>query len=185
MAIQRFAINGYGQLEINNCAFRRDGRVEAQCKLDETDFATIPAENGMLLTVDNVTRTVKLPEEGDRLIAINYSAEHLYESRLGLKDFKLTPKDFLPRLGYLAVGDKFTTNCLAYDTADFNDDDALTEATEDLEGTPLYGTTCENGAIKVTKTEPSTGVVLVVTKPFTMPDGQFALQFQVLETYKA
>ena len=38
MAFKRFTIDGYGQLELNNVAFRRDGRVEAQCALDATDF---------------------------------------------------------------------------------------------------------------------------------------------------
>ena len=52
MAFKRMVIDGYGQLELNNVAFRRDGRVEAQCALDATDFADVPAENGMLLAVD-------------------------------------------------------------------------------------------------------------------------------------
>ena len=30
MAQKRLVIDGYGQLELNNVAFRRDGRVEAQ-----------------------------------------------------------------------------------------------------------------------------------------------------------
>ena len=30
MAQTRLVIDGYGQLELNNVAFRRDGRVEAQ-----------------------------------------------------------------------------------------------------------------------------------------------------------
>ena len=29
----KFTIDGYAQLELNNVAFRRDGRIEAQCKL--------------------------------------------------------------------------------------------------------------------------------------------------------
>ena len=45
MALTRFVIDGFGQLELNNVAFRRDGRIEAQCALDATDFASIPAEN--------------------------------------------------------------------------------------------------------------------------------------------
>ena len=38
MAINRLAKNGYGQLELNQVAFRRDGRIEAQCALDATDL---------------------------------------------------------------------------------------------------------------------------------------------------
>ena len=40
MATKRFTIEGYGQIELNNVAFRRDGRIETQCHLDATDFAT-------------------------------------------------------------------------------------------------------------------------------------------------
>ena len=59
MADKRLVIDGFGQVELNQVSFRRDGRVEAQCALDATDFASVPAENGMLLAVDRVNRTVK------------------------------------------------------------------------------------------------------------------------------
>lgn len=62
MSLKRLVIDGYGQLELNNVAFRRDGRIEAQCKLDETDFKSVPAENGMLLAVDNVKRVIRFPK---------------------------------------------------------------------------------------------------------------------------
>ena len=52
MALKRLVIDGYGQLEMNQVAYRRDGRIEAQCALDATDFKDVPAENGMLLAVD-------------------------------------------------------------------------------------------------------------------------------------
>ena len=38
MAQKRLVIDGYGQLELNNVAFRRDGRIEAQCALSTADF---------------------------------------------------------------------------------------------------------------------------------------------------
>jgi hypothetical protein len=42
----------------------------------------------------------------------------MYDERaIGLKNFKLDKDTFLPRLGYLATGDKFTTNCVSYDDA--------------------------------------------------------------------
>ena len=81
MALQRYTIDGYGQIELNNVAFRRDGRIEAQCALDPTDFATVPAENGMLLAVDNVNRVVKFAEDATLPIALYYSAEHMYDER--------------------------------------------------------------------------------------------------------
>lgn len=171
----RMVIDGYGQLELNQVAFRRDGRIEAQCALDATDFATDPAENGMLLCVDNATRTIKLFKTGSDLpIALNYTAEHMYDDRANaLKDFKLSIKDgFYPRLGYLAVGDKFTTNCISGVAADFK--------------AGSHGTVNTDGSILVANADSSVpfasvaGIDLKVIKVTTMPDGQFALKFQVL-----
>lgn len=181
MAFKRFAIDGFGQLELNNVAFRRDGRVEAQCFLDETDFADVPAENGMLLAVDRVNRAVKFATDDSLPIALNYTAEHMYDERAnGLKDFKLERDSFLPRLGYLSIGDLFTTNCFGYDS-DFADDDAVKEV--ELTGdnaVTVYGGISDEGAILITKTEPEAGPVLKVVEVTTMPDGQFAFKFQVL-----
>ncbi len=185
MALKRLVIDGYGQLELNQVAFRRDGRVEAQCALDPTDFADVPAENGMLLAVDNVNRVVKFAKDDSLPIALNYSAEHLYDERaLGLKNFKLDVDDFYPRLGYLDVGDKFITNCLAYDDGEFADEDALKEAVAAIKTTPLYGGISEKGAIKLTATKPTIGPVLMVINgpgAGSMPDGQFGVKFQVVK----
>lgn len=193
MALKRFVIDGYGQLELNNVAFRRTGRVEAQCHLGD-DFLAVPAENGMLLAVDNVNRIVKFPVEGEVFpIALNYTTEHMYDERhKALRDFKLTKPvnkpwddDFMPRLGYPAVGDKWITNCLAYDDAEFADEAALMEAykAEALAAAPLYGVACENGAIKVTKNAPEAGLMLLaILGPGagSMPDGQFGMKFHVV-----
>lgn len=185
MAFKRLVIDGYGQLELNNVAFRRDGRIEAQCGLDGTDFANVPAENGMLLTVDRVNRVAKFADTTEDMpIGINYTSEHMYDTAAdGLKDFKLERGTFLPRIGYLATGDLFTTNCIGYDTGDFATEDALKAAvaTTALATTPIYGGVGTDGAILVTDTKPSAGPVLLVVEPTTMPDGQFALKFQVLE----
>lgn len=179
MAFKRFVIDGYGQLELNNVAFRRDGRIEAQCALDETDFADVPAENGMLLAVDRVNRKVKFAkEDSDLPIALNYTTEHMYDERANaLKDFKLEKGTFLPRLGYLATGDLFTTNCFGYDAA-FANDDAVKAV--DLATTAVYGGVSEEGAILLVKAAPEAGPVLKVVEKTTMPDGTFGLKFQVL-----
>lgn len=178
----RLVIDGFGQLELNNAAFRRDGRVEAQCKLDPTGFSSIPAENGMLLAVDKVNGLIKLPAQTETLpIAINYSAEHLYDERaMGLKNFRLMKDDFLPRVGYLAVGDLFTTNCVSYDTAEWADDEAFIAAMKAVKTTPAFGTQSTDGSIVVSATAPDAGTKLEVVKATTMPDGQFAVQFRVL-----
>lgn len=183
MAIKRFMIDGYGQLELNQVAFRRDGRIEAQCALSPVDFEKVSAENGMLLAIDNVARIVKFPVAGEDLpIALNYTTEHMYRDNSALKDFKLDIVDgFYPRLGYLAVGDKFTTNCLAYDDGEFADEDALEEAYMNDE--VLYGGISEMGAILVSANKPEEGPVLKAVKGTgagSMPDGQFAIKFQVI-----
>ena len=181
MAFKRFVIDGYGQLELNNVAFRRDGRVEAQCALDDTDFASVPAENGMLLAVDRINRKVKFPKSAVIAtcpVALNYTSEHMYDERANaLKDFKLELGEFYPRLGYLSVGDLFTTNCFGYDAA-FADDDAVKAM--DLSSTDVYGGISDEGAIELVTSAPSAGPVLKVVEKTTMPDGTFGLKFQVL-----
>jgi len=189
MAINRLTKNGYGQLELNQVAFRRDGRIEAQCALNATDFASAPAENGMILCVDNVSRTIKLPTSANIAkypLALNYSAEHLYDERaLGLKNFKLGIGDgFYPRLGYLAVGDKFTTNTICYNTTDFADEDAVKTAVAALATTPLYAVPYVDGYWQLI--DDLTGVsglycaVATGTGAGSMPDGQYALKLQVM-----
>lgn len=185
MAIKRFAINGFGQIELNQVAFRRTGRIEAQCALDATDFAEAVCENGMLLAVDKANRVVKFPKDDSLPVALNYSAEHMYDERaLGLKNFALRREEkfangavpgILPRLGYLDMGDKFTSNCIAYDDEEFANDEALVEALEACKETAVYGGACENGCIKLSATAPAFGPVLKVAKFYTMPDGQPAV----------
>ena len=183
MAIKRFVMDGYGQIELNNVAFRRDGRIEAQCKpaveaLKEQNIDFI--ENGMLLAVDNINRVVKPAVDGSLPIAIVYSGEHMYDERANaLKDFKLgLENDFLPRLGYTTLADKLTTNCVCYDDAEFENDEKFVEALENIAEVKLFGGACEAGAIKVSATEPAFGPKLLVVKKTTMPDGQLGIKFQ-------
>lgn len=174
MAIKRLEIKGYGQLELNFVPFRRAGKIEAQCKIEDgIDYV----ENGMLLAVDRKARTVGYPAgAADEVIGLNYTTEHLYDERYqALKDFRLEAGK-CPRIGYVGLGDKWTTNCIAYDTDEFADEDALKEAVEDVANTALYGVPCENGAIKVTATK-GNGFACEVVKATTMPDGQYAIQF--------
>lgn len=166
MALKKLIENGYGQLELNFAAFRRNGAIEAQCKMaDGIEYL----ENGMLLVVDRATRTVYLPgtEGVDGPIALNYTTEHMYDERAkALKDFKLDKNTFLPRLGYIGVADKFTTNTVVYnDEAELN--------------TYKYGKPCETapyqGYIELTNEKEGAYVqVLAVTD---MPDGQVAIKF--------
>lgn len=182
MAIERLIIDGYGQVEINNCAFRRDGRVEAQCAPDTTDFATAKVENGMLLAVDAAAKKVKFAVDSSLPIALVYSAEHQYDERAGgLGDFALNgADDFLPRLGYLAVGDKFISNCICYDST--VDTAWVTEAAliSALASGTIYGGISADGSVKVSGTAPSVGPKLKVAEKTTMPNGKLGVKFQVI-----
>lgn len=175
----RLTIDGYGQIEINNCAFRRDGRIEAQCAPDSTDFASAVLENGMLLAVDAANRTVKFATDSSLPIALNYSAEHMYDERKpGLKNFYLNGSDdFYPRLGYLSIGDKFTTNCLSHDESD---DAAFESALASYQTTKLYGGASSDGTILVSTSKPSYGPVLEVIEKTTMPDGSLGVKFRCI-----
>ena len=175
--MKRLKIDGYGQLELNQVAFRRDGRIEAQCALAAgIDFV----ENGMLLAVDQATRTVGMPTGSDDLIALNYTTEHMYDERLvhGLKHFKLDKGTFLPRLGYLATGDKFTTNCVSIETA--ADDLATADEVKAVIADGAYGYPCANGSILVKAGAKAAGAIVKVVCATTMPDGQFAIKFVAL-----
>lgn len=184
MALQRFVIDGYGQVEINNCAFRRDGRIEAQCTANTSDFATAKVENGMILAVDNAKREVGFAAASNELpVALVYSAEHIYDERTpGLKNFALNgdgSEEFLPRLGYLAVGDKYTTNCFCFDSTEYSDNDAFLSALDALDTAPIYATISTVGAPVVSSSAPSAGLKMRVVRKTTMPDGQPAVMFQV------
>lgn len=168
----RYKIAGHGQIEINNCAFRRDGRIEAQCK----PAAGLEIENGMLLAIDAGKREVALPT-AEALIGIVYSAEKTYGTDTGLKAF--ANEDALPRLGYLAVGDKFTTNCLSHS---YSSDEALVTAIKAYKSAAVYGgIDTATGAILCAGEKPVSGPVLKVIEATTMPDGTFGVKFQVIE----
>jgi hypothetical protein len=161
--------NEYGQLELNQVAFRRDGRIIAQYQLGDVEVA----ENGMLLAVDHVTKTVNFPEADQTTgLALNYTTEHMYDERLahGLKHFKLEKGTFCPRLGLLATGDRFTTN-----TVDCGDLAAIKTA---LGTTKYYGHASANGYIVVNNTADK--AVLEVIEVTTMPDGSDAIKFVAL-----
>ena len=163
---------GYGQIELNQCAFRRDGRIEAQCKIKDADYV----ENGMILAIDNTKHEVRYPAAGDYMFGLNYTSEHMYDERLvgGLKYYKTDKDSFLPRLGYLAVGDKFTTNTVIYDAADIT--------------TMVYGyvKAGDNGYIRLSATEPSDAIagaplLRVIDAKATMPNGAPAVKFQCIK----
>lgn len=184
MSLQRFTISGYGQIELNQVAFRRDGRIEAQCAIGKEADGTTDIEyleNGMLLLVNKANNRIDKTATNAGVIGLNYSTEHMYDERkTSLKNFKLDRGTFYPRIGFLATGDRFTTNCLAYDSSEFATETLLKTALEALATTPVYGQPCANGAIQLTATLPTGAVKLQAVEYTTMPDGKEAVKFIVL-----
>lgn len=192
MAIVKMTKKGYGQIELNQVAWRRDGRIEAQCHLDAEQFPADAiavgsvAENGMLFAINNVNRSLKkatLELAASEMIGINYSSEHLYDERKqSLRDFYLTGgENFLPRLGYLAAGDKFTLNAVCYDDEVFADEDAIVEALNG--GSALYAGIASDGSgyWEIGMDAPAAGPVARVIAYTDMPDGQPGIKLQVIK----
>lgn len=175
MAVKRYTIDGKGQIEINNCAFRRNGNVEAQCKLNAD------AENGMILAVDKPNGLLKLPVASEaKPMAILYNTEASYDDQnAGLKNYE-AKRDSYGRVGYLIKGDLFRTNCICYDTSVYADDSAVDSALAGVATTSVYGTNSTLGAIQLVATKPVAGEKLQVVKKTTMPDGSFGVQFIAL-----
>lgn len=175
----KMTIDGYGQVELNNVAFRRDGRIEAQCALSTVDFASAPAENGMILRVKKNKRELCFADASaaNQLYVLLYSSEHMYDERKpGLKNFKTeATDDFYPRGGYLDKGDLWTTNLI--DLGSYASYDAVKA---DLTSAEVYGSVGTTGLVTLASSAPSVGPVIQVIKATTMPDGQKAFQLQVL-----
>ena len=166
---------GYGQIELNQCAFRRDGRIEAQCKIaNGIDFI----ENGGIFAIDNAKREISYPTADSYMFGLNYTSEHMYDERLagGLKYYKTDKGSFLPRLGYLAVGDKFTTNTVVYDDA--------ADITTMVYGYVKAG---DNGYIRLSATDPTENAIAgapllrVIDAKATMPNSAPAVKFQCIK----
>lgn len=128
---------GYGQIEPNQVWFNRAGMVEAQCALDTSCFSDVQvnplavyaadtqkivAQNGAFLMVDKANYTATIPTKAGAItngypVGINYSSEYLPDERLkGRRNFYLTTKDWLPRIGYVERGMRITTNTVQWDT---------------------------------------------------------------------
>lgn len=139
MAVQFFDCKGFGQIEPNQVWFTRAGMIEAQCALNDKEFAAhfpmtkaeaegkkIYAENGMFLMVDKTAKTLHIPNEDMSKqgfpMGINYSSEKIYNQFTpGRRNFCMIVGEFLPRIGYVEPGMRITTNAVAWDAADSKD----------------------------------------------------------------
>ena len=194
MSVKKLTIDGYAVLELNRVSFPITGRVVADLPLSADFTNATPAENGMILAVDYAKGEVDLPTGATdaRVLALHFSPEKEYDPNLsGLNKFKLTARQtnayqgsaqgFDPRLGILSVGEKFTTNCISYDTADYATEAAVVAALEACGTTPVYGTASADGRILLDTAIGSATVAVQAVKTTTLPNGDFGVQFVVVK----
>lgn len=128
----------YGQVELNRCAFLRDGAIESQCE------AATDLENGRIVAIDKANKKVydatNIPEgvtKGNLIYGINYTAERIYNQFTpGRKNFCVKKGEY-PRVGILSTGDIFTTDAYLLHEGDFDklpEDVKLLAITKDEDG---------------------------------------------------
>lgn len=197
---------GYGQLELNQFAAPRDGRIEAQLPLDSAKFhkaevdyngtayeKDVPAEVGMILVVDKVNRKITAAAPtGKEMYALNYSTEHMYDEREPqLRKFCMYPAapgydyrgydDFYPRMGFLAVGDRFTTNTVETGV-EFEVKASNSEILAAIQGIKghFVGAGADGYWTVVGENLPENGPAAQIVEITTMPDGAPAVKLMIV-----
>lgn len=206
MAIKFFDCKGYGQIEPNQVSFTRDGRIEAQCELDPAVFAShfpmtaeeaeagmIYGENGSFYVVDKANKIVTVPtkELSDKgfPMGICYSSEMIHNQFTpGRKNYCMIHGEYLPRLGYTEVGERFTLNGVAWDDTAYSvaTSKELYDAVKAnlAAGTAVYAYVVEgsNGKLVIGAkvTDALCEVYAQVVKCYTNADGSLAFMFQMV-----
>ena len=183
MALNRFPLEQYASLELNQVAFPKTGMVVSQTPLGDAFTKDAPCENGMWVVADKAAKAINAPAAvTDKPIGIVYTTEKEYDIfHYGLKTFGRKIAGDYPRVGILGVGDTVTTNCLQYDTSDFADDDALFEALEAIDTTPLYVVPVAGSAVpQITDTAPDSGIYAKIVKFYTVPNGEKGVKYQII-----
>lgn len=184
MAINRYTIDGFASLELNNAAFPRTGRVLAQTPLASSFTALAPCENGMWVNASVAAGSIAPVSAAGQVVGIVYTTEKEYNQlSIGLKKFAKVGGEY-PRVGIFSVGDIVTSNCFCYDTATFADDDAVDTALAAIGTTPLYLIPYASGAPKLVLAAGLTGAKTIarVIKKTTVPNGDVGLQYEIIAT---
>ena len=188
MAMNRFPLEQYATLELNQVAFPKTGMVVSQTPLGDAFTAQNPCENGMWVVADKAAGVIKAPAAvTDKPIGIVYTAEKEYDMyHYGLKTFGRKIEGDYPRVGILGIGDTVTTNCLQYDTTNFANDAALdTYLSGDLTAasTAAYVIVKAGSAIpEIVKSLPQNyaGVYGRIVKYYTVPNGEKGVKYQIV-----
>jgi len=167
----------YGVVHTTNVSAVRTGNMRAQYGLDATDFATLKAENGMLLVVDDFNKSIKLPTD-IKTTKIYLVASEIddYDGK-GEANYALTRGSFLPRMLELKVDDKFETNGFNWNSTTYADMAALEAA---IKVGAVYGETNVDGFIRIAATPTALAVTeLKVRRKVMLPNGEYGLEFIV------
>jgi hypothetical protein len=223
----KFDRQGFGQFEPNQVWFTRNGAIEAQCKLDPEVFTSdiktmgcacnasdgkIYGEVGQFLAVDKApltglgngngiatVPTAKTDAKG-LPVGVNYSTEKIYNQFTpGRRNYYMTANDFNPRIGFLSVGERFTTNTVLINTAadtftpaTVSDGDIVAASRETWaniknalkDGAVIYAVLTDESEGQLVLGEDVAnalgGIYTRVVKAYTNADGTLSFMFQVI-----
>lgn len=165
----RFLTSGYSVVETNHVAAVRTGEIKAQYPMSAA-LKAVGAQNGQLLTVNDVTKEVGLPAAATAYVYLHASEEQLYESHLGRNAF-IVMDPMYPRMMKLNVGDIFETN--AVDLGLFADVAAAKASAK-------VGVPSDSGDIELLAAAAGTEVVVLdIVEWVTLPNGETGIKFAV------
>lgn len=200
MSMNRFPLEQYATLELNQVAFPKTGMVVSQTPLGTAFTAQNPCENGMWVVADKAAGVIKAPAAAtDKPIGIVYTTEKEYDMyHYGLKTFGRKVAGDYPRVGILGVGDTVTTNCLQYDDSVFQAVttsgsektsaevlDAYLSALDDTNKAYVVISAkndAKAGVPEIVKTLPNgyTGIYGRIVKYYTVPNGEKGVKYQII-----
>ena len=191
MAYNRFPVEQYATLELNQVAFPKTGMVVSQTPLGDKfveggsgNYGV--CENGMWVVADKAKGVIDAPAAAtDKPIGIVYTAEKEYDAyHYGLKTFGRKVAGDYPRVGILGIGDTVTANCLQYDDSEtgFTTAEALEATLAACDTTPVYVVAVAGSPVpKLTKTNPNgSGTYAKVVKYYTIPNGGKGVKYQIV-----
>lgn len=175
MAIQSLVPSGkYAVLETPRLRSRRTANFKNQYALNATDFASIPAQNGMLLVVDEFNKEIKLPTAITNEVWLHNSPVKDYEG-LGKDRIAVNRGELLPLMYKLKKGDVIITNCVKFDDGTYADVAAVTAA---ISATAVFGIPDTSGYIKLVAALGGTEVVALKARATTtLANGATAIEF--------
>lgn len=166
----------YAVVECPRLAARTSGMLKNQYSLNSTDFASIPAQNGMLLLVDEFNKSIKLPTAITNEVWLMNSPVKDYQG-LGKDTVAVARGELLPTVYKLRKGDVIITNCVKFDDGTYADVAAVTAA---ISSTAVYGIPDTSGFIKLIAALGGTEVVALKARSVTtLSNGATAIEFVV------